>query len=66
MNNQILTNTLININSYEEIEINTEMLKSKPKLVSLMETIKKYKININDLTEFELNKLFECILIVSR
>lgn len=46
--------------------INLELLKNNPKLITLMEEVKKYNIDIDSLNEFEINKLFECILIVGR
>jgi ribosomal protein S17 len=58
--------TVVQEKGDKKIKINFELLKNNPKLILLMKELKKYKINVDDLTENELNKLFECILIISR
>jgi hypothetical protein len=50
----------------KKIEINFELLKNNPKIILLMDELIKYKIDIDSLNELEVNKLLECILIVSR
>lgn len=57
------TNSDCSTNKTETI---LKLLKNNHKIISLMKQLEIYKINIDDLNEKELNKLFECILIVSR
>ena len=47
-------------------EINLEELKNNPKLISLMEKLRTYKINIDDLNDSDVTSLIKCILITSR
>lgn len=47
-------------------KINLEVLKNNPKLILLMKELQKCNIDIDSLNEFEIDKLFECILIVGR
>jgi len=52
--------------SKKKISINLDKFKNNPKLTLFMNKLKKSKIDIDSLNDFEINKLFECILIVSR
>jgi len=52
--------------SIEKNKINLEVLKNNPKLILLLKELRNCKIDIDSLNEFEVNKLLECILIVSR
>jgi hypothetical protein len=58
--------TVTNSFDIKQININLEALKNNPKLISLMKKIRKCRINIDQLNEFETIELFKCILIVSR
>lgn len=52
--------------STEKNKINLEVCKNNPKLILLLKELRNSKIDIDSLNEFEVNKLLECILIVSR
>lgn len=61
-----MKNEVISINDNGKIEINAENVKSKPRLVWLIKKIQEYRIDIDTLTENEINELMACILIADR
>jgi len=61
-----MTSEVITINDNGQIEVNIEIAKTKPLLISLMQTIKEYNIDIDSLTNDETNDLLRCIIIVSQ
>jgi hypothetical protein len=54
------------VNNDTNLEINLARIKSNPKIVSLMETLRKNKIDIDSLNETDIKELIKCILIISR
>jgi len=57
---------MITVNAENKIEINFEVLRSKPKVISLMEKINQYGIDIDKLNTIEINKILSLFLITSR